>query len=186
MKCKSYKSYYSDFYDDYLFLKSLGMSEEYINEFFFSVAYESIRNDINFNKHNRPMFSQDEERNRLLDSGIFTYRLASQTEEEEKEQMGWSSIKVSVTVLSTEDNTDIYIENVEITEQLADKELQDAVHSLSDRQQKILELMVDGWPQKKIAAHLGISGAAVCKNVETIRKRLGPYYRKNHWLKVNN
>ena len=105
--------------------------------------------------------------------------------EEVENRIEWSSIKIIAVSLATEDNTDIYLEHVEITEQLADKELQNAIWSLSSRQQEILELLVDGWTQKKIAERLGISGAAVCKHVRVIANRLEPYYREYHWLKVN-
>lgn len=98
----------------------------------------------------------------------------------------WATIKIIAVSLATEDNTDIYVEHVEITEQLGDAELQKAIWSLSERQQEILELILDGWRQNRIAERLGISGAAVCKHVKIIEKVLEPYYRKTRWLKITS
>ena len=117
------------------------------------------------------------------------YRRGSERPEkqstEEKDKPDWSRIKMVLIPFATTENSDCYVEYVEITEQMAEKELCEAIWSLSDLQQKILELVLDDWPQTKIAEQLVISATDVCKNVEIIRKRLEPYLHYQAWLKVN-
>lgn len=177
-----------DFMPEYRRLQEAGMPESSIIEFYWSAAHASLTNDENYHRHNRSLESNMA--GKTHSSDIFYYRRGSEKAEKKSEAeledtTGWCNIKIIMVPLVAEDDSDHYLEHVEITEQLADKELQEAIMSLSSVQQEILELVLDDWPQIEIAKRLGISAAAVCKNIGTIRKRLEPYFRFNHWLKVN-
>ena len=210
MACKSYKSYMRYFRKDYEFLASIGETEEEIEEFFATVAHDGIRNDINYAKHNLPMFGKKKNED-ASDTGQFYHRSGGDSKkrnksdrvetkdegrdnetseelelagDEERDLTGWSSIRVSATSLSTEDNTDVFIEEISIFEQLGDEDLLHEVYSLSAQQQEILEMLVRNFKQKDIAKYFGISEAAVSKHVRAIRKKMEPYYRERRWIKI--
>jgi DNA-binding NarL/FixJ family response regulator len=48
-----------------------------------------------------------------------------------------------------------------------------SVPLLSERQQQVLALIADGWPNKTIAHALGISEATVKSHVTVLMRRLG-------------
>ena len=177
-----------DFLPEYHRLQEAGMQESSIVEFYWSAAHAAITNDESYRRHNRSLESNMASEKHSPD--IFCYRRGSEKAEKKSEAeledtTGWCNIKIIMVPLVAEEDSEHYLEHVEITEQVADKELREAIMSLSSMQQEILELVLDDWPQIEIAKRLGISAAAVCKNIGTIRKRLEPYFRFNHWLKVN-
>lgn len=163
-----------------------GLLEEVIQKFYMDIAEEILQSNDRYNDHNLPMYGKDtDDENHCPD--IFAYQSGSQRksgEEKLNDQTDWSSIKICIVPLATEDGTEIYVESVTIIKQLGDVELENAIRSLSTRQQTIMELLVEGWPQKKIAAYLGISNAAVSKHASTIEKTLEPYFVKKHWLRL--
>ncbi len=178
--------YVKDFMPEYRYLKENGMPEEMIEEFYNSVAHAVIKDDWKYKAHNSPLNATGEDTG--LQAGAFVYQrgtLREKPEEKKDTSTGWSSIKLCVIPLRCEDDHDVYIEKVDIVEQLESPELQHAIRSLPDRRQEIIELLNDEWSQRQIAQKFGITEAAVSRHVRIIRDAVTPYYRENHWLKVN-
>lgn len=100
-------------------------------------------------------------------------------------ETGWFSIKMTIVPVVIDVNSDQYIEDIEIIEQSAGNELREAIWSLTEKQQEILELTLDGWSEKEIAKRLRISADSICENAEIIRKRLQPYFRCNCYRKIS-
>lgn len=181
--------YVKAFEPEHKWLLKNGLSEDQIEVFYTEVALDIIRSDYRYERHNLPMFGQNksEDDDDKEQFGHFVHRRGSQRDKsaaEEEDETGWCAMKLCITPIYTEDNTDAYLESVSIVEQLGDKELIDTIASMTERRQQILELLVDEWPQKKIAAHLGISGAAVSKHVAAIEKTLEPYFVKTRWIRL--
>ena len=181
--------YVKAFEPEHNWLLKNGLSEDQIEVFYTEVALDIIRSDDRYERHNLPMFGQHEteDDDGKEQFGHFVYRRGSQRDKstvEEEDETGWCAMKLCITPIYTEDNTDVYLESVSIVEQLGDKELIDAIAAMSERRHQILELLVDGWPQKKIAAYLGISSAAVSKHAAAIEKALEPYFLKKRWVRL--
>ena len=181
--------YWKYFKEDYQWLKAHGATKEQIDFYYKTVALDGLRNDVRYDRHNLPLYGQNksEDDDDKEQFGHFVYQRGSQRDKsaaEEEDETGWCAMKLCITPIYAEDNTDVYLESVSIVEQLGDKELIDAIASMTERRQQILELLVDEWPQKKIAAYLGISGAAVSKHVAAIEKTLEPYFVKTRWIRL--
>ncbi len=187
--------YIKEFMAEYRYLKKNGMTEEAVEEFYTSVAYDAIASDWRYTAHNLSLFGNSDNG---LSPDTFAYprgsvRKANKTADEleamEKGDSAWSSIKLIVVPLTAKERADeadnLYAESVHITRQLESREMQQTIRSMSERRQYILELMVDGWSQTAIAEKLGISIAAVCKHIKAIREALEPFYREEHWLKIS-
>ena len=59
----------------------------------------------------------------------------------------------------------------EICERERSREILEVYDSLNDDQKRIVDLLVDGWTQKKIAEEMGISISAIHQRVLVIRKQ---------------
>lgn len=98
----------------------------------------------------------------------------------------WSSIRPHTYEISSPDITDElfgkYDETQPLLEQIGDLALYRALCDLPDIELDILEMRMHDLKQKEIAEKLGISGAAVCKRMKHIEKKLGPYFREKHFF----
>lgn len=178
--------YRKDFEPEHLWLLKNGFPEKDIESFYLDAALDILRSNDRHKEHNLPMYGKPDAEDGCQSDAI-VYRRGSvrkKSDAEKEDQTGWCWMKLCVTPLYCEDVMDVYLESVSVLEQVGDEELNLAISHLTERQQLILELLVDEWSQTKIAAHLGVSCAAVSKQVHTIRKALEPYYSEYHWLKL--
>lgn len=182
-------TYDNSFMEEYWRLKKQGVPKDQIEYYYKAVAVEGINSDKRYARHNLPLYGKSEDEGEgsgVEEFGFFCYQSGTQRPqpEEAPDPMKWCSIRLSVVPIYAEDAEDIYLESVSILEQLDDKDIIELISSLSERRQQIVELLVAGWSQTRIAAHLGISSAAVSKHVAHIAKTLEPYFRKKHWIKL--
>lgn len=179
-------NYRKEFLKEYKWLLKNGMTKEQIEHFYLGAAREVILSNERFYKHNLLMCGQEEDADDSNnDSGRFVYQRGSQRKKsvaEEEDETGWCAIKLCVVIICSEDRPDIYDPSKPTAKQLEDDELRKAVEGLSKRRRFIFEMLMAGWPQNAIASHLGISCAAVSKNVTAIRQTLEPY--KKHLIQV--
>lgn len=180
-------NYRKEFLKEYKWLLKNGMTKEQIEQFYLGAAREVILSDDRYYKHNLPMYGKDEEDDNdggnVEEFGTFSYQRGNQRKKsvaEEDDETGWCAIKLCVVIICSEDHPDIYDPSKPTAKQLEDDELRKAVKSLSKRRRFIFEMLMAGWPQNAIASHLGISCAAVSKNVTAIRQALEPY--KKHLI----
>ena len=185
---KKRKKYVDSFLKERQYLLANGMSESQVRDFYESIAHDVITNEEQYERHNLSLESSSND-----ETGTFAYprgtsrgadKSTDELEAAKKGDIAWSSIKMCIMPLATIDETDIYVEAVEIIEQLADRELQQVFRTLSKRRQFITILLCAGWSQRRIAKKLHISDTAVSNGVAVIRKTLEPYYRTRGWLKV--
>jgi len=176
-------NYRKEFLGEYKRLQRSGMTEEQIEQFYLGAAREVILSDDRYYKHNLPMYGKDEEDdndggNNVEEFGTFSYQRGSQRKKsvaEKEDETGWCAIKLCVTMLCSEDRPDIYDASIPITKQLENDALCNAIEGLTERRRYIFDMLMAGWPQNIIAKTLGISCAAVSKNVTAIRQTLEPY-----------
>ena len=178
--------YRKDFEPEHQWLLKNGFPEEDIESFYLDTELDILRSNDRHNRHDLPMYGKpDSEGNDQAD--VIACRRGSvrkKSDAEKEDRTGWCWMKLCITPLYYEDETDVYLESVSVLEQLGDEKLNLAISRLTERQQLILELLVDEWSQTRIAAHLGVSCAAVSKQVRVIQKTLEPYYSELHYLRL--
>ena len=187
----------SDLFDDFssftqeaAWLRACGMEEGQILEFRDSIALSVYRSNKRYKAHNLPLYGQGDGE----DGGnpdVFAYQRGADKKRDmssKKEQTDWTSIRLIVVPLATEDDyqRDVYLEAWDIVEQLDNPGLQAAIREMPEKRQYILELMIDGWSQREIAQKLGVSDAAITKQVKKIREALKPFYREIYQVKITS
>ena len=160
------------------YYKKNGMSDEQIEQMY-ELFLEERRSDDRFRAHVRSMEGAN------LDTGTIMVQRGSQRRDSAKAEadpMNWSSIIPTVFVMVEEDHHEQYSDFLPIRDLLEKKELTDVLDEFNARKTTITEYLVRDYSQTEISDLLGVSNAAVSKQVAAIRAAVEPFAIKYHYI----